>query len=157
MTETALAFTAEPEPDALSRHERKDVNTLWIVATAAMLTAEITIVCLASWWTLAGLTAPAMPSTPAELMAVAARRLPPQPRLEGLIDLNDPSSSSSLAWRELQAAHVEYLKNYGWVDQEKRIVHIPIEMAMQLIIDEKLLPAAETPSARTSPSPKAQP
>ena len=43
-------------------------------------------------------------------------------------------SSSKLA--DLHAREAELLYSYGWVDQEKGIVRIPIERAMELTVQE---------------------
>ena len=37
---------------------------------------------------------------------------------------------------EVRAAESEKLSTYGWVDEEKGIVRIPIEEAMQKLIEE---------------------
>lgn len=37
--------------------------------------------------------------------------------------------------RELRAREEQLLGSYGWVDREKQIVRIPIERAMQLIVE----------------------
>jgi hypothetical protein len=44
----------------------------------------------------------------------------------------------------------DQLQKYGWVDREKKIVHIPIQRAMDLAIERGMLPSA-TP---TQNSPK---
>lgn len=58
-----------------------------------------------------------------------ARALPPQPRLqpEPKVDLEN--------MREAQQAA---LNSYGWVDRQNDTVHIPIELAMKLVLDGRL-------------------
>ncbi len=41
-------------------------------------------------------------------------------------------------YREFRRAESEKLNDYGWVDKEKGIVHIPIEQAMQMIANKGL-------------------
>lgn len=43
-----------------------------------------------------------------------------------------------------QAAQRELLSTYGWIDPEQELVHIPIERAMQLVV-ERGLPVRERP------------
>ncbi len=45
------------------------------------------------------------------------------------------------AWNELQAANASVLNNYGWVDQGKGLVQLPIKVAMQLTVREWQKPA----------------
>jgi len=68
---------------------------------------------------------------PNPLVASAARQVPPEPRLQGnpLDDL-----------RALRAAEDEALRTYAWVDKSAGVVRIPIERAMQLLV-ERGMPA----------------
>ncbi|HTI97279.1 MAG TPA: hypothetical protein VL527_00140 [Dongiaceae bacterium] len=43
---------------------------------------------------------------------------------------------------ELQAVNAEALNNYGWVDQSKGVVRLPIAVAMQIALAEWQNPAA---------------
>jgi hypothetical protein len=43
---------------------------------------------------------------------------------------------------ELRAANAEALNNYGWVDQGKGIVRLPVSRAMELLLKEWKDPAA---------------
>lgn len=51
----------------------------------------------------------------------------------------------ALVDRALQA---QRLHTYGWVSQEDNVVHIPIERAMQLYVDEHRSPRGGTPLRR---------
>lgn len=53
----------------------------------------------------------------------------PQPRLE----TNERTEINSFRWKEEQT-----LNTYGWVDQKAGIVHIPIDRAMDLIVQRGL-------------------
>lgn len=46
------------------------------------------------------------------------------------------------ASRDLNAANVEALKTYGWVDQAKGIVRLPVDRAMELTIQQWKAPEA---------------
>lgn len=54
--------------------------------------------------------------------AVARGGLPPEQRLEML--------------NEQKAAEQERLTQYGWVDEEKGVVRLPVERAMELVLEE---------------------
>lgn len=54
---------------------------------------------------------------------------PPEPNLK-----SDPIKN----YREFRRAEDEKLNDYGWIDKEKGIVHIPIEQAMKQLADKGL-------------------
>jgi hypothetical protein len=58
-------------------------------------------------------------------------QLPPEPRLE-VLPVRD--------LKQMRAAEENILHSYGWVNQQSRIVRIPIERAMQLIAERGLPP-----------------
>jgi hypothetical protein len=53
----------------------------------------------------------------------------PQPRLE----TNERTEINSFRWKEEQT-----LSTYGWVDQKAGVVHIPIDRAMEMIVERGL-------------------
>lgn len=65
-----------------------------------------------------------------------------QARLEG-IDPRQPERSGVPGWPSLGPAQArqeeQTLSQYGWVDKEKGIARVPIERAMELVVDK--LPA----------------
>jgi hypothetical protein len=151
MAETFLPRTHEHKPLVAPRHERKDANIFWIVATAGMLTATILLVFLVSWWVFKALrlSEPEPVKTSSMPMSLAGRQFPPEPRLEGLVNFNqtDASNPGLHDYRRLRAAQQQQLNSYGWVNQQKGIVHIPIEAAMKIIVDNILLPEETVPKA----------
>ena len=80
---------------------------------------------------------PAVTSGPANIPATRVRKFP-QPRLE-------VKPGASLA--ELRAAEDADLKSYGWIDRNAGTVRIPIDRAMQLLLDRGLpdVGAGQTP------------
>jgi hypothetical protein len=52
----------------------------------------------------------------------------------GIVDQLDFSVDNRLA--EWKAAKRKRLETYGWVDREKRLVHIPIEKAIEQVISQ---------------------
>ena len=127
---------------AASRHELSDLSPRNISLFGAGLAVLIIVVLLASYALIV------------RLRDGAARRVePPSP----LVIVPEPTPGALLeiqpgralqAMREQEEAH---LKGYGWIDEEKGIVHIPIERAMEILI-KKGLPARQSkaPAARDS-------
>lgn len=121
-----------------TQYERRDVDFVGVLATAAMLAVVVALSCAACWWLFA--TPPhAIPS------AVPNRRqarLPPEPRLEQ-IDRMEAAQSQDLT-AQSHAPHLradQQLNSYAWVDREARIVRIPIRQAMKIVVESNLLPA----------------
>ena len=63
---------------------------------------------------------------------------PPEPRLQ-------PAPFDDLI--HLRAAEEQALSSYGWVDRSKGVVRIPIERAIDLIVERGIPPAPPTPPA----------
>jgi hypothetical protein len=73
-------------------------------------------------------------------------RLPAEPRLQ-----TTPA-------QDLAAGRVDdqrLLTTYGWVDEQRRVVHIPIDEAMRRIAERGLPSAAATPASPSAPPPSA--
>jgi len=130
----------EPE----QRHEHRDVN-VWAVGRFAI---ALVFLGIASLGLLAGLfqyfksTEPgrSSPLTPPAI-------LPPAPTLE---------TAPVLDQRAVRAAEDETLNSYGWVDQSKGVVRIPISRAIDLLAErglparpESAIPAPDTASVPT--------
>jgi hypothetical protein len=69
------------------------------------------------------------------------RMLPPEPRLQ----VTAPKDLE-----QYKAAQDEILNNYGWVDQQAGIVRIPIDRAMDILL-QKGLPVHGTAPAKRGP------
>jgi hypothetical protein len=65
--------------------------------------------------------------------------LPPEPRLQ-------VSAPNDL--KQYQAAQGEILNSYGWVDQKAGIVRIPIDRAMDILLQKGLPVRRATPAKR---------
>ncbi len=81
-------------------------------------------------------------------VVVNLKRIPPEPRLEP-----DPLALR----RELRAQEDALLKSYGWVDRTARSVHIPIDRAMEIVLERgvpggKPMPAGAPASAVPIPN-----
>ncbi|MCI0684613.1 MAG: hypothetical protein L0Y71_21090 [Gemmataceae bacterium] len=130
-----------------SEHETSDVNIRAILWFLAALALGGLVIQVAMWWLKEALVArekAASPPPPA-IVEREGLQLPrdvgklPSPRLEA-------DDRRELA--ELRAYEKRTLTSYDWVDRERGVVRIPIDRAMQLILDEGGLPARQPPAQR---------
>ena len=66
--------------------------------------------------------------------------IPEAQNLERFSQMPEPNLKPNpvINYKEYQRAENEKLNNYGWVDREKGIVRIPIEQAMQTLVNKGL-------------------
>jgi hypothetical protein len=78
------------------------------------------------------------------MIAASLARTPPEPRLEAY----------PLAPRQvLRAQEDEVLTTYGWVDKDRGIARIPIDRAMELLVERGLPPAKPMEAHAPAPAP----
>ena len=75
-------------------------------------------------------------------VVINLKRIPPEPRLEP-----DPLDLR----RELRAQEDALLKSYGWVDRTAGSVHIPIDRAMEIVL-ERGVPGGKAMAAAAAPA-----
>jgi hypothetical protein len=85
-------------------------------------------------------------TTPPPTVMEAQRVLPPAPRLQ---------TTTAADIVELRNREDEILRNYGWVDRNAGVVRLPIDRAMELIV-ERGLPQPKTPPAPKPAAPGAR-
>jgi hypothetical protein len=132
-----------PEP----RIEERDVDVRSVGKFAAALVA----LCVVALVLLFGLmkyflkteTADKGTAPVFEGVKVDARKLPPEPRLQ---------DSPVLDLKEMRAVEDSVLAGYGWVDQSKGTVHIPIGLAMDLVAQRGLPARAQAPAPGSTAS-----
>src|SRR5699024_27813 len=114
----------ETELELVHRHERSDVAPRWpVLIGAGMLLllpigVAVTALLLNTLWA----EPPARPSPfPQETRGTAVPRLQVQPEIE--LDT-------------LRAAWQERLHSYGWIDRDQQLVHVPIDVAMQRLVQQ---------------------
>lgn len=132
--------TRTPETRPGTGHETRDASLPSLLIFAAGLTATLLLVMwgMALMFHYFGATQSLGP--PASPFA-DVRTLPPQPRLqvEPRLDLE-----------QLRRGEEAMLHSYGWVDRNSGVVHIPIERAMDLLL-EKGLPVREERAGKRKP------
>ena len=132
---------------AEARHETTDVSIGGIVKFGIGLAAATIVIHLAVWGFFRFLEKPERREDQVEavspMVSANLRRTPPEPRLEA-----DP-----LAPRlRMRAREDAVLTTYGWVDRNAGVARIPIERAMDLLVEKGLPPAKPMlPSAAPTP------
>jgi hypothetical protein len=120
-------------------HERKDVDVLSLITIAFLLFLSCVIIFFVVWGMMHyfRLHEPAKTAGQTNLPVTTAEEFP-QPRLQvkGAVDL-----------AKLRAAEDANLDSYGWIDRNSGTVRIPIDRAMQLLLERGLpdVGAAQTP------------
>jgi hypothetical protein len=143
---TKPASAAQGTPRAGTHgYERRDVNVVWIFGLVALLALSFLVMHFLLNWLLNFFTNSPAPGdafrraqTAPPSMAQSFPRLQVSPR----VDL-----------RQLQAWEDAQLTNYGWINQTAGIVHIPIERAMELVL-QKGLPVQTNSQAQQGISPQ---
>lgn len=135
-------MTVPHETPGAGGYEKSDLRPKPIVIFGVILTV-VTILAFGvtygmiqflGWWDRPRLETPASP--------LATRTVPPEPRLQ----VDAPKELQTL-----RAAEEEALTSYGWVSRESGIARIPIQRAMQLVL-ERGLPGTKTPAPSAVPA-----
>ena len=135
MANYTVTRPGSPSISKSPRYERKDVNATGVLVSIGLLIATIGVVYFAAWWTLVAFKSP---------VGGNLTVLPPEPRLEGIDELEAANTSdlNLQSPRRRLVAEQQQLNRFGWTDREKKIVHVPIRAAMQIAIERKLFPVA---------------
>lgn len=118
------------------RHESRDANIPALAAFGGAIVVTVAIVMLFSMW-LFGVLTRVYTAGPAATPFAFSRPMPPEPRLQ-------PKPEVDLQ-RYLDEEKNE-LDTYGWIDRPTGVVRIPIERAMQLLLQQGLPVRASTNS-----------
>jgi hypothetical protein len=120
-------------------HERKDVDVpaLFTIAFLLLLSCIAIFIVVTVMMRYFKVHEPGVTAGQANIPATRSRKFP-QPRLE-------VKPGAGLA--ELRAAEDEVLNSYGWIDRNKGTVRVPIDRAMQLLLERGLpdVGAGKTP------------
>lgn len=125
-------------------YEVKDASTREIVLTGIGLAVGTIIVCVAVAGLLKVLTATEGKSRQPITQIPAMHSFPPEPRLQQL---------PPLELDQVRRIEDERLASYGWVDKDAGRVRIPIDRAMDLVI-QRGLPVRSAQTAGGSGAPK---
>ncbi len=119
-----------PDPAAIRQgHERRDISVRVVAwfAVGLVVSTAIIYVAVVGLYHLFESYHPS-PDAPSRI-ALHPHMLAPQPQLQ---------VNPALDLQAFQAAEETKLHRYGWIDKSKGIVRIPIERAMDLIVERGL-------------------
>ena len=138
--------TPEQRPTGGTGYERRDANAKWIFAIVAILL----VIGLITHFALAGVLArfEKRPESPDELTGVR--------RIAGITNDNKSFPRLQLAppedLKRFRAAEDLELNTYGWLDRTAGVVRIPVERAMDLVLQRGLPVRATGEEAGRGPS-----
>lgn len=135
---------APAAPDASAGYERRDADVRTLLKFGFWLAVVLFAVFFASKWTFnyyAKSQQLGPPVSPFESGNV--RVLPPQPRLQVTPQLD------LVAYCETQR---EALTTYGWLDAQRSVAHIPIDVAMKKLLERGLPVRAGSPPSASGAS-----
>jgi hypothetical protein len=128
----------DPKPlIATPGYETRDVSARGIIYFGIALFLVLVFSFVSMRW-LFGYFSTTQPLGPAASPFSNSRTLPPEPRLQvqPTVDLN-----------QVRQSQEELLHSYGWVDRANGKVRIPIERAMDLIVERRLPTRPAAPPA----------
>ena len=123
--------TGETPPDVTKGHETRDLSTRVVVVFGISLFVGALIIHVVVWILYAQFEKAAARAYPREypLAHVGAPALPPEPRLQ-----TRPRDEM----QRMRQQEDDLLETYGWVDQPRAIVRVPIAQAMEMVVREGL-------------------
>jgi hypothetical protein len=107
-------------------HETRDANVRAIFRVAGVFIVIGAIIYVVVWWMFAYLDIRNAQRDVRQTLIEAPPQLPPEPRLQ----VNPP-----LDWEQYRASQDQMLSSYGWASREQRRVRIPIERAMEMMVE----------------------
>src|SRR5262245_29432078 len=128
--------------DAGTLHEPNTVNIPGVVKFLVWLSVAVMVVGLLMWGLLHYFDKRKAQEAPPPSPLAPEVRVPPEPALQ---DAPGSVSSPPEDIRRFREQEDQMLNSYGWIDQQRGIIRIPIEQAKKMI-EQKGLPA-------TSPGP----
>lgn len=108
-------------------HEGPAIDTARTLFWAGVVIATVVLSCLASRAVYSALFLGPSDRSPTPLYGEGLT-LPAEPRLEGIEMMSAASAGTS-------PANDDRSQKYGWIDRDKKTVHIPIQRAMDLAIE----------------------
>lgn len=137
MREHAAIDDDPPAPGA--RHETRDISTRVVIVFGVSLVVGAVLVHLAIWllYVLYGNMQTRAYPRQYPMAQVGPPPLPPAPRLQ-----TQPREEL----KNMRAEEDRYLNSYGWADPARGAVHLPIERAMEVLLQQGLPARAQAPA-----------
>jgi hypothetical protein len=147
---------AHPPVTGSERYETRDAHLGPLLRFTFWLVVSVVITFVAMWGMLRGVQKlPTIGEREAHPLAVLNDPLPPAPNLEmqrgvkqgpdgKLVDLTQRQPFNTVMWSDVKLEAQKQISTYGWVDQDAKIVHVPIERAMEISL-QKGFPVEQKP------------
>ena len=129
--------------DPAQRHEKRDVN-VWVITRfgiGLVLTTIASLFIVLAVFHYLQVSENALPPPQPTGVNVDARRLPPEPRLL----TNEPENL-----QEVRTAEDQILNNFSWADEKHTVVKLPIDRAVDLLVQRGLPSRAQNGAQSTS-------
>ena len=129
--------------DPAQRHEKRDVN-VWVITRfgiGLVLTTIASLFIVLAVFHYLQVRENALPPPQPTGVNVDARRLPPEPRLL----TNEPENL-----QEVRAAEDQILNNFSWADEKHTVVKLPIDRAIDLLVQRGLPSRAQNGAQSTA-------
>ena len=108
-----------------ARHEERDANIRAVLWFAAGLAATVVVVLVLMKWAFNFFPTLQRAGAPSQYAQPVANEPPPEPRLQ----IDAPEDLKKMREQEDSV-----LTSYGWVNKQEGIVRIPVERAMDLLV-----------------------
>jgi len=126
-----------PDPQSIKRgHEYRDMNLRGLAWFLVIFLAVGIIVHAIVWISFRNVAHTAVKNDPQPSPLADGPAQPPSPILQPTQKYHEKQP-----WQDLQEMHERenaHLNNYAWVDQKSGAVRIPIDRAMELVVDRGL-------------------
>jgi len=132
----AAGHGAGPGTGPGAGYEQRDANIPDLLKFGFWMAVVIIVTMFAMRWTFGYLERTQTVQSPATVF-VRPRELPPSPRLQ---------AAPRAELKDYCDAQEKELNTYGWVDQRLRVVHIPVDQAMDLVLKNGLPIRANPPT-----------
>lgn len=153
MDDTPIKHGHDPDENPAVSYERTDLDTFAVTKFGIGLAIGTVIAVFAMWGLFTYLLNrqnEQLVQLPPSVIEQRKELLPPQPRLQTMGNPNEPITARG----DLRSPHVELsrlredeavaLSTYAWVDPNKGIVRVPVEVAKDLVL-KKGLPSKPSP------------
>ena len=116
------------EPARQQRHEREDVNVSSLRRFLLLAIVIIAVIQVGVWWLYQYFRNQDQRRDVRRTLVEVRSPIPPEPRLQ---------VNAQTDFQEYLRKQKETLKSYGWVSRAEGKVRIPIDRAMQLVVEKE--------------------
>ncbi len=146
-------MATRPQAAHSQGYEKSDASPRGLLYFALVMAAILALASLSLIWLFKYFQKAENPGSFVAAPFAEERPLPPPPRVQ-------PNPGEDL--RNYYRSQQDLLNSYGWIDRQNGIVHLPIDRAMELLLQRGLptrsttAPQAGTPPQRNAPANNAE-